>query len=498
MNISDPPPFGGGKTSRKRPRWEKLDFSNYLGSGSKVSEGRFLIAERIDGDRQFRSIKKFVAKKFLDRLFPAGIDKQRIIKDGHLLFEARSCEQARKAIGEHKIDETLDYKVKFSLHSSMNYSVGTFYTDLLVDEDVKEIETSLASQKVVKFERIKSFKDGVEAFTNRYKVTFDSQKLPEYINIAYIRFKIDQFYDNPLRCTKCQKFGHTKKNCRAKELCRECSMEIPHIPPDKCGPSKCVNCGGKHPSNSLDCPIRDEEICIKRIQTDRRISQWEAKREFGKLRENSEFNRSFSEVVLGKEKAKRSEASSSAEEITMTMYSSLTRQFEEMRKMNAALVNELQELRRELVDLKNENTVLKRELSMKVSGAPKDPALTDSTSFETDDPKETMDTMEFVAPSQTATTRRGRPPKKEENSVRSRSNSLVRKIAVKDKKNLIEVNETNLNCLSTSLQAEYGKLMKGRDTTVTCFFDPSRQKLLYQELKPSSQDYNPKYHDTDH
>ena len=48
---------------------------------------------------------------------------------------------------------------------------------------------------------------------------------------------------NPLRCMKCQNFGHIKYNCRKNYACSHCGYYDYN---EKENVLRCVNCNGKH------------------------------------------------------------------------------------------------------------------------------------------------------------------------------------------------------------------------------------------------------------
>ena len=90
---------------------------------------------------------------------------------------------------------------------------------------------------------------------------------------------MSQFIPNPVRCYKCQKFGHTKFNCRKNEVCTKCGQEG-HTDHQECkNEAKCVNCQGKHESNDKECPKWKQEKEIQRIRAERGISYIEAKKQ---------------------------------------------------------------------------------------------------------------------------------------------------------------------------------------------------------------------------
>jgi len=51
-------------------------------------------------------------------------------------------------------------------------------------------------------------------YTNTYILTFDKLQLPEILKIGYLLVRVEQYLPTPLRCTKCQKFGHHATKCR--------------------------------------------------------------------------------------------------------------------------------------------------------------------------------------------------------------------------------------------------------------------------------------------
>ena len=67
----------------------------------------------------------------------------------------------------------------------------------------------------------------------------------------------------PLRCVKCQEYGHTQDACIGIEKCPTCVSES-HSSRDCNKPPKCVSCGegSSHPSTLLTCPtfIRKSEV----------------------------------------------------------------------------------------------------------------------------------------------------------------------------------------------------------------------------------------------
>lgn len=81
-------------------------------------------------------------------------------------------------------------------------------------------------------------------------MTFNSPKIPGKIKVGYTMERVEQFVPNPLRCYKCQKYGHHEDTCRGREVCvgGKCGQKDPDPHMNECEfPNKCANCGGEHP-----------------------------------------------------------------------------------------------------------------------------------------------------------------------------------------------------------------------------------------------------------
>ncbi|GFV17016.1 RNA-directed DNA polymerase from mobile element jockey [Trichonephila clavipes] len=93
----------------------------------------------------------------------------------------------------------------------------------------------------------------------------------------YLNCKIRPYIPNPLRCFKCQRFGHSQTACRGQLTCSGCAS-VGHSSADCSLAQKCVNCSQPHPSDSKQCPKCKAEKEIQAIKTNRNISYLEARK----------------------------------------------------------------------------------------------------------------------------------------------------------------------------------------------------------------------------
>ena len=53
---------------------------------------------------------------------------------------------------------------------------------------------------------------------------FEFERYPSDVKFCYQRIRTREYLPNPLRCYKCNRFGHTSRGCRSEETCQICSQ----------------------------------------------------------------------------------------------------------------------------------------------------------------------------------------------------------------------------------------------------------------------------------
>ena len=221
----------------------------------------------------------------LDKLSPFAVNKYitnyvgevasvNKLRSGSLLVEASTKKQSEKI---QNLTHFNQIRLQVSPHNSLNSKKGVIRCADFKGMTEDDLQEELKYQGVTHVNRIKITKNGKKENTNTFILTFDTHELPKTIKAGYLRLAVSQYIPNPLRCFKCQKFGHHKDKCRSKMTCQICSEEG-HDSRD-CGKDpKCVNCEGKHTSNSKDCPAWKKQKNIIKIKIEKNISFPEARR----------------------------------------------------------------------------------------------------------------------------------------------------------------------------------------------------------------------------
>jgi hypothetical protein len=141
-------------------------------------------------------------------------------------------------------------------HSSLNSSKGIVRDKERILKGIteEEIVEGLSNQGVTHVKRFNIKRDGNTIATNTYLLTFSSSPLSSKIKAGFTIMQVDLFIPNPLRCYKCQKYGHGALNCTNRHLCHRCGDDT-HVGSDCENDPKCVNFKGHHAASDKICPI---------------------------------------------------------------------------------------------------------------------------------------------------------------------------------------------------------------------------------------------------
>ncbi|GFY22055.1 RNA-directed DNA polymerase from mobile element jockey [Trichonephila clavipes] len=196
------------------------------------------------------------------------------LRSGDLLVETNSAPQTKSfLLAKH----FLNSPVTISPHKTLNSCRGIISEIDLLGTPDGEILEGFSSQGVIQARRITIKKDSTRIPTKHLILTFNSPILPTNIKAGYLNCRIRPCIPNPLRCFKCQRFGHSQTSCRGQLTCSRCAS-VGHASTDCNLEPKCVNCLQPHPSDSKICPKWKIEKQIQEIKTTKNISYPEARK----------------------------------------------------------------------------------------------------------------------------------------------------------------------------------------------------------------------------
>ncbi|GBO17802.1 hypothetical protein AVEN_147696-1 [Araneus ventricosus] len=233
----------------------------------------FLVKRSSTSNDNFHTVSPFLVEKAI--IATVGeVKSTKKLQSGDLLVEVHSRKQSQQIV---KLKTFSNIPKTVYPHASLNSSKGVITCGELLNVPTEEILKELQGQGVSHVRRISIRRDGQLLNTKHLILTFDSAKLPENIKAGYMRLSVRTYIPNPLRCFKCQRFGHSKTSCRGTLTCARCA-EVEHESTDCTRTEKCVNCKGEHTSFSRNCIAwkREKEIISTKIK--KQISYPEARK----------------------------------------------------------------------------------------------------------------------------------------------------------------------------------------------------------------------------
>ena len=277
----------------KRPFSEsdsETDQTYFRPSSSPIHFPRFIVIESLDSSNPVTKLSPFIVEKQLQSILgtPKSVKK---LRNDTILVECFTRQQSENLLKHKKF---YHLHVKIYPHNTLNSCKGVVRCKELSLCSIAEIHDGLKSQGVTDVKRISVRRNGETRTTNTYILTFSSPDLPHSVKIGYISAEVDLYIPNPMRCFKCQQYGHHISRCPRGPICAKCGTDEEDHSYDTCSNTlKCTNCKGSHAAFSRECPIWKEEKEILNIKYTKNVSFPEA-RQLVKQRQADQPRFSFS------------------------------------------------------------------------------------------------------------------------------------------------------------------------------------------------------------
>ena len=127
-------------------------------------------------------------------------------------------------------------------------------SELIDTEIYKELEPhSIAHAK-----RFISRETGPEVNLNTFLIIYSTHNIPISIRIGQYNIMVNSYVPNPVRCFKCQTFGHGQSQCKGKIVCFKRSEED-HDGYTSENDHKCTNCGEPRVASSKNSQLYIKE-----------------------------------------------------------------------------------------------------------------------------------------------------------------------------------------------------------------------------------------------
>ncbi|GBN57979.1 hypothetical protein AVEN_151105-1 [Araneus ventricosus] len=225
-------------------------------SGHSVNRfDTFYIIKRVsEQNDNFSNVSPFLVEKAITGSV-GTVASTKLMRSGDLLVEVASRKQAQQIL---KLNSLSTIPISVQPHITLNSSKCVIACGRLLNLSNEEITQELGGQGVKDVRRINIRRDGELLPTKHFILTFNTPRLPEYIKAGYVRCSVRPYIPNPLRCFKCQRFGHSKTNCRGTLTCARCAV-VGHESTGCTAVEQCVICQGQHTSFSRSCPKWKQE-----------------------------------------------------------------------------------------------------------------------------------------------------------------------------------------------------------------------------------------------
>lgn len=244
---------------------------------SRAPWPRFLLMRSVDESCAIDRLNPFAITKNISSVIGKD-NKISRLRSGDLLIEVYRRTQSENLLQVEGLNYSgKTFAVKVEPHRSLNSCRGVARSpEFKTFQSEAEIVKYLSSQGVVACKRLTIKRDGKLIETGTVFLTFNSSRLPERLTVGFISVKVEEYVPSPLRCFRCQKFGHTSSTCKRKIACAKCAGEHED---KECMQTtrKCVNCSGSHPVFSRDCPVWTREKEIQMVKTQQKVTYREAK-----------------------------------------------------------------------------------------------------------------------------------------------------------------------------------------------------------------------------
>ena len=234
---------------------------------------RFLLIQAADKEKPLTRLSPFAILKGIQALAgnPVNVKK---LRSGDILVEVSKRSHSTNLLHANFF---VNVPVNVTVHKTLNSTKGVIRCRDLLDCTEEEIVTELSCQGVTEAKRISIKRNGSTIKTSTIILTFRSPKLPSGVKCGYLNVPVDVYVPNPLRCFKCQKYGHHRNNCKREAVCAKCGNKD-HSDQECNQTPLCVNCNGDHPAFSRDCPMWQKEKAVQAIKYKNNVSYTEARK----------------------------------------------------------------------------------------------------------------------------------------------------------------------------------------------------------------------------
>ena len=193
---------------------------------TSLSWPRFLFIKSIEADKPLSMCHAVAIEKSIYGVLGSENFKVTRMRNGNLIVEVEKERHSRSLLNLKSIachDSTIPVTVQ--PHQSLNSSKGVARCPEFKLFKQDEIASVLESQGVTHARRIEITRNGNKIPTGTVILTFDQPQLPKKIKLGFQIVNVDLCIPSPMRCFRCQRFGHTADRCKRNITGTVCAEE---------------------------------------------------------------------------------------------------------------------------------------------------------------------------------------------------------------------------------------------------------------------------------
>ncbi|XP_016401002.1 uncharacterized protein LOC107733749 [Sinocyclocheilus rhinocerous] len=212
------------------------------------------------------------------------INSAKTLRDGNLIIMCKDEKQQNKVLS---INSMLGYSVSCTLMKTKPWVRGVI-TGIPTDVHADKIKSCVEGGEGNGAKRLQYVRNKERMDSLSVMLQFDEERMPERVKIGYVSYPVRPYVPPPLRCFKCQKYGHVSAVCRGRQRCARCGGD--HVY-GKCGEgakAKCCNCGGEHSAGFGGCIAHKHAVKIQNVRITEGLTYAEAAQ---KAKQNEQIQR---------------------------------------------------------------------------------------------------------------------------------------------------------------------------------------------------------------
>ena len=200
-----------------------------------------------------------------------SVKQARFLSKGRMLIETVNKDQQEKILKMSTLNE-----VRIKSHiPGINRKIRGVITGVPIDLSIEELQKEIKGAKVTVEKRLSTRYQGKIVDSLSVLIQFEGA-IKDKVTIGYLSYPVREFVPRPLRCFKCQRFGHIAGQCRAKPRCAKCAGEHEYGKCEAEAKAKCCNCGGDHSAAYQGCEAQIKAKEVQKYKVQNKVTYAEA------------------------------------------------------------------------------------------------------------------------------------------------------------------------------------------------------------------------------